>query len=246
MSMQEGTWQRNVLDKYYFSRTEWLNGRAIFNRLIIRNVESCGSILEIGAGPTNKTTSLLASLGNVTGLDIDPAVKTNVHCQQTKVYDGIHIPYEDGSFDLAISDYVCEHIQSPLQVMREINRVLRPAGLYIFRTPNLWHYVSLVAKFTPYWFHHWIANRARNLPTESHEPYPTYYRMNTRRTCRRILKATGFDIKVYETIETEPSYAMASRLFFYPLMVWERLLNSSSWFEGLRVNILCVAKKKES
>jgi len=70
--------------------------------------------------------------------------------------------------------------------------------------------------------------------------------MNTRRTCRRILKATGFDIKVYETIETEPSYAMASRLFFYPLMVWERLLNSSSWFEGLRVNILCVAKKKES
>jgi ubiquinone/menaquinone biosynthesis C-methylase UbiE len=151
----------------------------------------------------------------VTGLDIDPIVQSNVHCQQAVVYDGVHIPLEDNSFDLAVSSFVSEHIENPIEVTREINRVLCPGGLYIFRTPNLWHYVSLIAKVTPQWFHTAIADRVRNRQGK-HEPWPTYHRMNTRRACRNILKAAGFEIKVLKIIEPEPSYAMWSRAAFYP------------------------------
>jgi len=240
-TMPESTWQERALRKYYYNRPGWKDGTTQFHELIRMFTPSGAKILEVGAGPTNKTTAVLSTFGNVTGLDVDPAVRDNIHCQQAVVYDGVTIPFEDNSVDLAVSNYVCEHIENPIQLAREINRVLRPGGLYIFRTPNLWHYVSLIAKATPQWFHKRTANRVRNLPEESHDPYLTYHRMNTRYACRRILESSGFNIKVMKIIEAEPSYGMSSRLLFYPFMMWERLVNSSRIFECLRVNILCVA-----
>lgn len=212
------TWQRQVLDKYYYKRPGWKNGTTQFHELIGQYAISDADILEIGAGPSNGTTALLAGLGTVTGLDIDPAVRENTHCHHTSVYDGVRIPLESGSFDLVVSDYVCEHIEHPLELMREVFRVVRPGGCYIFRTPNLWHYVSLIAKCTPHWFHNRIANRVRRLADNSHEPYPTYHRMNTRHSCCKILAEAGFHVEVLKLIEPEPSYGMASRLLFYPFM----------------------------
>jgi len=237
----DSTWQSRALDKYYYNRPGWTDGTTQFHVLIKSNIEANAIILEIGAGPTNKTTKLLASIGDVTGLDIDPEVKNNKYCKDTIVYDGTHIPCEDNSFDVVVSNYVIEHVEYPLEICREIRRVLRPGGSFIFRTPNLWHYVSLGAKLTPHWFHELVANRLRNLDADSYEPYPTFHRMNSRRICRKYLTETGFNIRILRTIEAEPSYAMVSRFLFYPLMIWERVLNSSLVFESLRSNILCVA-----
>lgn len=188
---------------------------------------------------------MLSELGTVTGLDVDPVVKENIHCHRAIVYDGVKIPLGSGSFDLAVSNYVCEHLERPLDLAREVFRVLRPGGRYIFRTPNLWHYVSIIAKCTPHWFHDRVANRVRGLADDSHEPYHTYHRMNTKRSCRSILADAGFHIEVLKLIECEPSYGMSSRLLFYPFMAWERVLNSSSLLAGLRSNILCVAKAEK-
>ena len=237
----DSTWQRRALDKYYYDRPGWTDGTTQFHDLIKSNIEANAIILELGAGPTNKTTKLLASLGDVTGVDIDPAVKSNHHCKEAIVYDGVYIPCDNHSFDLAVSNYVFEHVEYPLQLCQEIHRVLRPKGHFIFRTPNLWHYISFVAKLTPHWFHDLVANRLRNMDAESHKPYPTFHRMNTRKSCFKYLTKAGFNIVLLKNIETEPSYAMASRFLFYPLMIWERVLNSSLVFENLRSNILCVA-----
>jgi len=45
-------------------------------------------------------------------------------------------------------------------------------------------------------------------------------------------------------IEKEPGYGMFSRLAFYPMMAWERIVNSTAFLEFLRANILCVAFAK--
>ncbi len=243
--MQAQTWQQSALDKYYYGRADWQDGTTQFHELIRQYAPSDADILELGAGPTNKTTAVLASLGTVTGLDIDPAVRENIHCQQAVVYDGVTIPLETDSFDLVVSNYLCEHIEHPLELTREIFRVLRPGGRYIFRTPNLYHYVSVVAKCTPHWFHHRIANRVRGLAEDSHEPYPTYHRMNTRHSCLNMLAEAGLRVEVLRLIECEPSYGMSSRLLFYPFMAWERVLNSTSLLASLRSNILCIARAEK-
>ncbi len=46
--------------------------------------------------------------------------------------------------------------------------------IYFFRTPNIYHYVSLIGRFSPHRFHNAIANRVRGLPDEVHESWPTY------------------------------------------------------------------------
>ena len=234
-------WKDKVLLKYYFGRPGWTNGRQQFNRLIEKFIKHGVNILEIGAGPTNKTTAFLATFGKVTGLDISSKVKSNKYCRETIVYDGIHIPCEANYFDVAVSDYVFEHVEHPAKLCYEIHRVLRPGGFYIFRTPNLWHYVSIAGRLSPYFIHKSVASRLRDMSSNPQDTYPTFYRMNTKRTCYRILRQAAFNVDVIKIIETEPSYGMASPFLFYPLMVWERLLNSSSSFEMFRANILCAA-----
>lgn len=45
------------------------------------------------------------------------------------------IPYSDNSFDLVIANHVLEHVNSPFNALREINRVLCDDGYAILQTP---------------------------------------------------------------------------------------------------------------
>ena len=47
------------------------------------------------------------------------------------------LPFPAATFDLVISRSVVEHLADPAEVMREIARVLKPGGRFIFTTPNL-------------------------------------------------------------------------------------------------------------
>jgi len=50
------------------------------------------------------------------------------------------IPYENDRFDLVFSDNLLEHLAEPLAVFRGVARVLKPGGVFFFKTPNKWHY----------------------------------------------------------------------------------------------------------
>ena len=44
--------------------------------------------------------------------------------------DALALPFADGSFDLMLSGGLLEHFREPAAVIREMTRVLRPAGLF--------------------------------------------------------------------------------------------------------------------
>jgi len=238
------TWQKRAFRRHYHSRPGWVTGTERFHALLREKLAPGGRILEIGAGPSNTTTRFLAEIGEVTGLDLDPDVENNDACTEARVYDGGAFPLPDGHFDSVVSNYVLEHVENPARMAAECSRVLRPGGVVAFRTPNLWHYVSLIARFTPHSFHERVALKAQNVSEDAHDPYPTFHRMNTRTACRAFLEGAGFEVEVLDCIEPEPAYGQFSRLAFYPMMLWERLLNSTDRLEGLRANILCVARKR--
>lgn len=50
--------------------------------------------------------------------------------------DAEHIAYEDATFDIVITEDVLEHVQTPLAVIQECHRVLRPGGTLIAIFPS--------------------------------------------------------------------------------------------------------------
>jgi SAM-dependent methyltransferase len=237
------SWQQRALDRYYDRSRGFIDGTSEFHLLCASVIPSGARILEIGSGPSNPSSDFLATLGELTGLDVDPDVRGNRALRRSSVFDGGAFPFEDGAFDACVSNYVLEHVPDPLRHLAEVHRVLRPGGPYVFRTPNRYHYVALVSWLTPHWFHTLVANKLRGLPADAHDPYPTVYAINARGAVRRAAAASGLDVELLRMIEKEPSYGMASRLLFFPLLAYERTVNASDAFAGLRSNILAVLRK---
>jgi len=233
--LPEMTWKKRVSAKYCENRPGWTDPTVQFYELIKECSVPNMKILEVGAGPTNKTTASLAEMGYVTGLDIDEKVKTNRHCNEAFVYDGINIPCNENSFDLVVLCEVIEHVKHPIKVCREVHRVLRSRGNLAILTQNLWHYYSLAARLTPHCFHRLMYKKVFKA---KREPNPTFYRMNTKRKCKSILTKAGFETKTIKIVEGQLEYATISVLLFYSLMAYERMF---SRFENLRSDILCIA-----
>ena len=231
-----------LYDRYY-PKPRFEGGTVPFFRLCQENIAPHSKILEIGAGPTNECTKTLSEIGDVTGLDIDPDVKNNTFLSQAVVYDGQKMPFEDATFDACVSNWVLEHVEHPVEHFREVKRVLCPGGVYCLRTPNLFHYVSIGAKLLPHSVHLLIANRLRRLDDDAHDPYRTWFRSNSRRKLRELCRMAGLSEPAITMLEPEPSYGRANAILFYLFMAYERLVNYSNLFEGVRITILLATRK---
>jgi SAM-dependent methyltransferase len=229
-----------LFDRYYWSRADFRNGTEQFHALCARTLPAGGTLLEIGAGPSNETSDFLATLGPVTGLDVSEEVHGNRALAEARVFDGGTFPFEAASFSGCVSNYVLEHVENPEAHFREVARVLRPGGAYLFRTPNRWHYVAMASRMLPHFVHVRAANRLRKLSEDAHEPWKTFYRANSGRNLRRLARETGLEARELRGIEPEPSYGAAHAALFYPMMAYERTVNSTRALEGLRANFLGV------
>lgn len=237
------SWQDAYLRKFYSQTSGYVDGITEFHGLCASVIQPGSTILEIGSGPSNPTSRFLSSLGTLIGVDIDPEVRNNDALEQAHVLDDDVYPIADGTVDACVSDYVIEHLAGTGVHLREVWRVLKPNGVYVFRTPNRFHYVTVAARLTPHWFHQLVANRLRNLSPESHDPYPTLYRMNSRSSVMRTARASGFEIAELRLIEKDPWYGRSSRFLFLAFMLYERVVNAHEVFAQLRANILGVLRK---
>jgi len=159
-----------LFEKYYFSRPGNEGGTRPFFRMFREQIPAGAKILEVGSGPSNVCSEELGKVGSVTGIDVDDDVRNNSFLQEAHVYDGVKMPFADESFDACVSNFVLEHVEHPVEHFREVARVLRPGGVYCFRTPNLFHYVSFGAWILPHWAHLLLANRLRSLQEDAHDP----------------------------------------------------------------------------
>jgi SAM-dependent methyltransferase len=196
-------------------------------------------LLNLGAGPPTRAPIRIFKnqVARVVGADIDPIVLENDELDDAAVIrDGI-LPFGDESFDLIVSDYTFEHVEDPAAFLAEALRVLRSGGSLFFRTPNRLHYVATISRMTPHWFHQAVANRARNLPSDAHEPWRTFYRMNRVADVQRLARAAGFTDMQFRMCEAEPSYLVFATLPFLAGVAWERLANRFGALAHLRANI---------
>lgn len=101
-------------------------------------------ILEIGAAPYHLTYILKQYGYPVTAVDIEPnrfwdfieeqglnVIKCNIEASS--------LPFDRGEFGFVLFNEVFEHLRfDPIATLMEINRVLKPGGILMLSTPNLY------------------------------------------------------------------------------------------------------------
>jgi SAM-dependent methyltransferase len=239
-----GKWQDRYLDIYYRRKPGYIKPADAWLKSLISCVPPRAAILEIGGGPAKSPSRELRSVASrLVGLDVDPVVRSNPFLDEAVVYDGEEFPFDASSFDVVVSNWVNEHLTDPETHFREAFRVLKVGGLYIFRTPNRWHYKSLVAMLVPSRLQVPLVRWLRQIPDEQHDPYPLFLRANSVRRVRGLLRSSGFSLRSLQMIEPYPYYGMRSRILFVVFMAYERTVNSSQRLAGLRHTMECVAEK---
>ena len=71
-------------------------------------------------------------------------------------FDGVHLPFADGSFDVVWCKQVLEHVEQPEPLLHEVGRVLRPGGVLAGSTSQLEPFHSASTQNpTPYGVRGW-------------------------------------------------------------------------------------------
>jgi SAM-dependent methyltransferase len=94
-------------------------------------------ILDVGCG-TGANLEMLSKFGAAQGVDVSPDALA--FCRQRGLLnvqqgEAEKLPYEDGSFDLLTSLDVVEHLDDDVAGLKEMRRVLRPAGRALLFVP---------------------------------------------------------------------------------------------------------------
>jgi SAM-dependent methyltransferase len=172
----------------------------------------------------------------VVACDVDPAVLSNRSADSVvHVPLDEHLPFENGTFDLIVADYVFEHISHPQEMANELGRVLAPGGWLCARTPNALGYVALASRL--------VNNRAHVKLLRKVQPgrkamdvFPTVYRLNTLGAVRRYFPDSQYVNCTYR-YDAEPAYFFGNRAIFASLRFVQWLLPpqcSSQLFVFLR------------
>ena len=162
----------------------------------------------------------LRDLGTVWAVDIDPVVETHPCSDHKIVLDGPGLPFDDGTFDLIVSDVTFEHIEQPDVFSAELLRILRPGGVICARTPNKWGYPAMAARIIPQRLHAAVLRRVQPW-REEHDVFPAFYRMNDKQSIRRWFNGCLVEV-IYD--RAEPAYSTRSRAILAGLRLLHRWL----------------------
>jgi len=143
-------------------------------------------VLEIGTGTGALMHTLLERGCRVQGVEINQHLIAESRRWfgdlPVQIVTSTGLPFPAASFDVVLSFDVFEHIPDSDAHLREVSRVLRPAGVYLLQTPNKW---SNVVFETIRWrsFTKWKADHCA---------------LHTATELRRRLEAHGFSAQFFD------------------------------------------------
>lgn len=117
----------------------WYRGRRSVIERVIEDLQLAGEarILDAGCG-SGRNMVEFARHGTVTGVELsDTSVALARERGAGEVIEGsvLEMPFEPGTFELAASLDVIEHLQDDLAALRELRRVVAPGGALLVTVP---------------------------------------------------------------------------------------------------------------
>ena len=117
----------------------WYRGRRKVLERVVEDLRlpARARILDAGCG-SGRNMIELARRGTVTGVELSaPSVEKARRRGCGEVIEGsvLEMPFADGSFDLAVSLDVIEHLEDDLGALRELRRTIAPGGALLLTVP---------------------------------------------------------------------------------------------------------------
>jgi len=216
-------------------------GLDVYRDLLARYIQPGTTVLDAGCGPAGlvsdyETTATVvgvdAHLTGFTEFDGDFGI---AKLAESPLHD---LPFPANTFDVVTCSWVLEHIADPLATVREISRVMKPGGRFIFITPNALNYVVQLRRLVP----ENLSRRVVKLIYGRDEDFinPTYYRLNTPWDLERVGIASGLIAERLQTVG-DPTYIAVNELAFQLAVRLERMIETT--YPQARVHLVGVYRK---
>src|SRR3974390_2237977 len=110
----------------------------------------CGhSIVPEWALPLPEQARLVRRAEFLIGVDVDDGISRHPLLTHRVKALGGYLPFRDETFHLVTANMVVEHLADPEEFLRDIFRVLRPGGHFVFVTPNVLSPLVFVSHLIP-------------------------------------------------------------------------------------------------
>lgn len=150
---------KNILNE---KPSNYLFGRLAASTRFVKDEDvNNKEVLNLGCGfGWCESNFLSRDVASMVGLEISDSdlstARENIHDERVsfQVGSAISIPFPDNSFDTVVSWEVIEHIpkKKELEMFSEVQRVLRPGGVFYLSTPHHMFFVDILDP--AWWFGH--------------------------------------------------------------------------------------------
>lgn len=203
------------------------NSTTVYHDLIARELDPGMTVLDVGCGrglidpfPWQDHPTV-----RLWGIDPDPTAAENPHLESfTLLTNDPTWKIPSGTVDLAIARYVLEHVEDPNSFFRNLSRVLKPGGKFLFLTPNRWHPAMIASHWLPYGLKQRILALTKR--ADPHDVFPTCYRLNSTRSLKQSAQQFGLEILDLQTREIQPCGYLDFHVLGY--------LTSCAYFHAMR------------
>ena len=218
-----------------------------YETVLKRHVNPAVDWIELGCGhsilPSWRRMEELQLIKNcraIFGIDYDlQSLKAHSTISKKLRGDITKLPFRGKSFDLVTANMVVEHLDDPDSQFREINRILRPKGIFLFHTPNAYGYGVLLSRLVPESLKGKLIQIVEG--REEHDIFETHYAANTEKGIRTLAQNSGFEVIEMHFLVTDAIFAIFPPLAALELL-WIRLLMTGP-FRNLRTNIIVALRK---
>jgi ubiquinone/menaquinone biosynthesis C-methylase UbiE len=182
-------------------------------------------VLDLGCGRGGVVELFWRDVKLAAGLDPDAPSLTEHHATGLPVIRGRgeQLPFAGQSFDLVVCLWVLEHVESPEAVLREVHRVLRPGGHFVFLTPNLRHpllVLNRLAAALPQLQRRVVPRMYGRVEADT---FRVRYRANTDGVLRALAARSGLQVAELRVV-SDPTYLALNNLMFRASAFAERLM----------------------
>ena len=150
-------------------------------RMLSSHLKPGMAVLELGCGAGYFTQELARSGADVVAIDVSPELleiaKSNCSAPnvQYQIENAYQLSYDDAAFDSVVGSSVLHHLEIKA-ALRDIYRVLKPAGTIYFTEPNMLNPQIAIQKNIP-----WIKRKLGDSPDET-----AFFRWPLRRLVEQI------------------------------------------------------------
>jgi len=211
--------------RYRAMRPGWLSSGDQLEALVRSRAKPDSRVLDLGCGRGGVVELIWREVKLAAGLDPDSPSLAEHRAPGMPVVRGVgqRLPFGDGSFDLVVCVWVLEHLEDPAATLREVRRVLRPGGHFLFLTPNLRNplmWLNRLGKALPRLQRRLVP---RLYGRDEADTFPVQYRANTVRALRDLAGAAGLEVTELRVVP-DPTYLALNSFMFRASVVSERLL----------------------